>query len=196
MRHALPLRTVTVVAATAALWLALPTQTRANTQATNTTATIANSAEAALAGQSLRGQSLYRYWGFEVYVATLYTEPDFAAARFEQQRFALELQYRRAFKGSDIAQRSIDEMQGIAPLTPPQATGWKAAMERLFPDVRPGDRLMGEYRPGSGGRFFLNGRPLGGIDDPVLAARFFGIWLSPRTSAPQLREALITGSAR
>jgi hypothetical protein len=30
----------------------------------------------------------------------------------------------------------------------------------------------------------------------VFAERFFGIWLSPRTSQPRLREALIAGAAR
>lgn len=188
MRHTLPQRAFTVVAVTAALWWPLPATVHANT--------VADNAQAALAGQSLRGQSLFRYWGFEVYVASLYTEPVFAAERYAQQRFALELQYRRSFSGSDIAQRSIDEMQGIAPLTAQQATDWKAAMERLFPDVAPGDRLLGVHQPGGGARFFHNGQLRGSIDDPLFAERFFGIWLSPRTSAPKLREALIAGTSR
>lgn len=188
MRHHLPQRAFTVVAVTAALWLPLPAAVHANTPP--------ESAQAALTGQSLRGQSLFRYWGFEVYVASLYTEADFSAERYAQQRFALELQYRRNFKGSDISQRSIDEMQGIAPLTPQQSADWKAAMDRVFPDVAPGDRLLGVHQPGGGARFFHNGRLRGSIDDPLFAERFFGIWLSPRTSAPKLREALIAGAAR
>lgn len=188
MRHHLPQRAAAVVAVTAALWLPLTTPVHANTPA--------EAAEAALSGKAPRGQSLFRYWGFEVYVATLYTTPAFRPEGFEQQRLALELQYRRAFKGADIAQRSIDEMQDIAPLTPAQAAEWKAAMERVFPDVAPGDRLMGVHLPGRGAHFYYNGRLRGVVDDPVFAERFFGIWLSPRTSQPRLREALIAGAAR
>lgn len=188
MRHHLTQRAAAVLTVTAALWLAQPTLAHANTPA--------EAAEAALSGKALRGQSLFRYWGFEVYVATLYTTPTFRAEGFEQQRLALELQYRRAFKGADIAQRSIDEMQDIAPLTPAQATDWKATMERLFPDVAPGDRLMGVHLPGRGAHFYFNGRLRGVVDDPLFAERFFGIWLSPRTSQPRLREALIAGAAR
>lgn len=188
MRPHLPQRAFTVVAVTAALWLPLPVVVRANTPA--------DPVQAALAGQSLRGQSLFRYWGFEVYMASLYTDADFAAERYTQQRFALELQYRRSFKGSDIAQRSIEEMQGIAPLTSRQASDWQGAMDRVFPDVAPVDRLLGVYQPGIGARFFHNGRLCGSIDDPLFAERFFGIWLSPRTSAPKLREALLAGSQR
>jgi hypothetical protein len=43
--------------------------------------------------------------------------------------------------------------------------------------------------------FLLNGRPLGEVRDPDFARVFFGIWLSPRTSEPALREALLLGRA-
>lgn len=184
MKNPMLVRAAAVLATTASLWWP------AQAGAAETTAA------AALSGKQTVGSSLFRYWGFEVYVASLYTEADFSAERYAQQRFALELQYRRNFKGSDISQRSIDEMQGIAPLTPQQSADWKAAMDRVFPDVAPGDRLLGVHQPGGGARFFHNGRLRGSIDDPLFAERFFGIWLSPRTSAPKLREALIAGAAR
>ena len=101
-RHALLTRAALVLATTAALWWPA--------QASNVEPT----ASAALSGQQTVGSSLFRYWGFEVYQATLHAAAGFDAKRFEQQRFGLSLQYRRAFKGSDIAQRSIDEMQAIA----------------------------------------------------------------------------------
>ena len=154
------------------------------------------SAGEALAGQRAIGQSLFRWWGLEVYRATLYGDASFDPPRFERQRFGLELEYLRNFSGRDITQRSIDEMQGIAPLDPAQASGWRDAMLRTFPDVRPGDRLLGVHEPERGARFYLNGRPLGAVDDPAFSARFFGIWLSLRTSQPRLREALIAGAAR
>jgi len=153
-------------------------------------------ASAALAGQQVVGRSLFRTWGFEVYNATLFAAPGFEAARFEQQRLGLELEYRRAFAGRDIAQRSVDEMQGIAPLTPAQARDWLAAMNALFPDVKAGDRILGVHAPGSGARFYLNGTLLGEVADEGFSARFFGIWLSPKTSQPRLREALIAQARR
>ena len=153
-------------------------------------------ASAALAGKQVVGQSLFRTWGFEVYNATLFAAPGFEAARFELQRLGLELQYKRAFAGRDIAQRSLDEMQGIAPLTPAQARDWLAAMNTLFPDVKAGDRILGVHVPGSGARFYLNGALLGEVTDADFSARFFGIWLSPKTSQPRLREALIAQAGR
>ena len=40
------------------------------------------------------------------------------------------------------------------------------------------------------------GRLLDSVDDPAFSARFFAIWLSPQTSQPRMREALIAGAAR
>jgi hypothetical protein len=36
----------------------------------------------------------------------------------------------------------------------------------------------------------VNNKPLGKIADAELAKRFFAIWLSPQTSAPELRKKL------
>lgn len=178
-------RAALVLATTAALWWP-PVQA----------SPVAPTATAALAGQQMVGSSLYRYWGFEVYTATLHAAPGFDGARFEQQPLALELQYRRAFEGRDIAQRSIDEMQAIAPLSAAQSREWLSTMAALFPDVKPGDRLLGVHVPGSGARFYFNGTLRGTVDDPVFSSRFFGIWLSPKTSAPQLRDALLARNPR
>ena len=137
------------------------------------------------------GTARLRYWGFDVYDANLYAPAGFDIQRFESQRFGLELSYLRGFKGTDIAERSIDEMKGLATLGPAQAQRWLAAMSALFPDVQRGDRITGVHLPGRGARFYLNDRLLGEIADDAFSRLFFGIWLSPRTSQPRMREALI-----
>ena len=64
-------------------------------------------------------------------------------------------------------------------------------MNRVFPDVTDGDCLIGLATPGNATRFFVNGRATGTIDDPEFAPAFFGIWLSPATSEPRLRQQLL-----
>jgi hypothetical protein len=150
---------------------------------------------AALQDKQLQGNARLRVWGFEVYDATLWAGNGFDAQRYEQHRFALELNYLRSFKGRDIAERSIDEMRGIAAITPEQATRWLAAMSTLFPDVQHGDRITGVHVPGSGARFYLNGRLRGELADDNFSRLFFGIWLSPKTSQPAMRATLIQAAA-
>jgi hypothetical protein len=137
------------------------------------------------------GQGRLRVWGFEVYDASLWASPGFNGQRFAEHRFALELHYLRTFKGRDIAARSIEEMRQLERISPEQATRWQQGMDTLFPDVQRGDRITGVHVPGSGARFYLNGQLLGELTDAGFSRLFFGIWLSPRTSQPALRERLL-----
>ena len=173
-----------LLAVTAAAWW--PSTVRATPEPT---------VSAALQDKQLQGNARLRVWGFEVYDASLWAGPGFDAQRYAQHRFALELSYLRSFKGRDIAERSIDEMRGIAPITPEQATRWLAALSELFPDVQRGDRITGVHVPGSGARFYLNGKLRGELADEAFSRLFFGIWLSPKTSQPAMRATLLQSVA-
>ena len=52
---------------------------------------------------------------------------------------------------------------------------------------------MGIYIPNVGAQFLYENALIGEIKDLELAKRFFDIWLSPQTSAPQLRKRLFAG---
>ena len=147
--------------------------------------------QTALPTATLSGQAVLRFWGFDVYRASLWVAPGFAPSAFAQSSFALELHYLRAFHGADIARRSIAEMQRQQALDATQQIPWENRLKALFPDVRAGDRITGLYQPDRGADFWLNGQPLGAIRDSAFAARFFAIWLAPETSEPQLRRSLL-----
>ncbi|WP_374675534.1 chalcone isomerase family protein [Ideonella sp.] len=142
-----------------------------------------------------QGRSRMRVFGLAIYDIALWApQPVTEAAELPGQPLALSLTYLRALDGRRIAERSLVEMRRGGPVDAATATRWLATMAQLFPDVAEGDRLTGVLRPGSGARFHLNGRPRGDWPDPAAAARFFGIWLAPWTSAPDLRRALLGGS--
>ena len=82
-------------------------------------------------------------------------------------------------------------MRQTGALDEADATRWLAAMSALFPDVQRGDRITGVHVPGTGARFYLNDRLLGEVGEDRFSRRFFGIWLSERTSQPRMREALL-----
>jgi hypothetical protein len=148
-------------------------------------------AYAELAQARLSGATRYTYWGFDIYQARLWVEPGFASQDPWRSRFALELQYLRDFKGRDIAQRSLQEMRKLGPLDEVQAQAWLRTMQSSFPDVVAGDRLAGIYLPGQGIRFMANGKVIAQVDDIEFARRFLGIWLSEKTSEPQMRLSLL-----
>ncbi len=154
---------------------------------------------ALLPGARLVGQGVLRYWGFSVYYARLYAPPGWRASDLGQRPLVLELEYLRAFRGADIARRSIEEMRRAGPIDAALEAQWLSRLSSLFPDVGSGERLAGLWLPGQGARFQWSRADgsrlvLGGFDDPQLAERFFGIWLAPTTSAPALRAALLSGA--
>lgn len=146
---------------------------------------------AALPGARLQGQMRFRWFGLHVYDGRLWSASPVRADDYPAREFALELIYARNIPGADIAERTISEMRRIAEFSDAQAKAWLDFMRDAFPDVKPGDRLMGLHRPGQGVSFFHNGRPTRTLADVAFPAQFFGIWLSPRSREPALREALL-----
>ncbi len=148
---------------------------------------------AELLGSRLLGAGRLTWFGLSVYDARLWAGERFSAAQFEREPLALELQYARTLQGKQIAERSLTEMQRFGAVSEADAARWLVLMTQLFPDVNRGDRLTGVHRPGEAARFYFNGKLLGEVRETDFARRFFGIWLSPQTSEPQLRLALIGG---
>ncbi|MDZ7591509.1 MAG: chalcone isomerase family protein [Rubrivivax sp.] len=143
-----------------------------------------------------QGQGQLRFFGLRVYDIRLWADDGALAANWPTLPLALEIEYARELDGAAIAERSLKEMRRQADIATDTGERWLDAMTRLFPAVRAGDRVTGVQRPGSGARFFFNGRLLGELPDAEFARLFFGIWLSPRTSEPALREALLGPASR
>lgn len=150
----------------------------------------------ALPQHRLIGQGRLTVWGFQVYDASLWATPRFKPDEPFGETFALELAYLRDFSSADIAERSIAEMRRSAAIPDAQAKTWSGQLQRVLPDIKKGDRVTGLYRPGLGAQFRVNGKPAGDIPDAGFARLFFGIWLSPNTSEPALRAALLAGASR
>jgi hypothetical protein len=147
--------------------------------------------QADLPGARLQGQGRLRFFGLHIYDIRLWTQAPMQTEDALRTSAALEIEYARSLKGPLIAERSLTEMQRVADISATDGERWLTRMKALFPDVQAGDRITGVHRPGEGVRFHVNGRLAGELRDASFARLFFGIWLSPRTSEPQLRNALL-----
>jgi hypothetical protein len=144
-----------------------------------------------LRGARLLGEGRLRYLGLHIYDIRLWGEADFSARDLPGSALALELEYARSLEGKAIAERSLKEMQALDSIDAALAERWLQQMQQIFPDVKKGDRITGVQRPGDAARFFVNSQPRGEVRDAEFMRLFFGIWLSPRTSQPRLRESLL-----
>ena len=147
-----------------------------------------------LPAAALQGSVEMRFLGLRICDIRLWTAGGALPADWSSAPLALEITYARSLDGRRIAERSLKEMQRQAEIDPAQGERWLDTMKRLFPDVHEGDRITGVQHPGAGARFFVDGRFRGEVADPQFARLFFGIWLSPRSSEPALRAALIGGA--
>ena len=172
-----------MAALAAAAGMAVAPPSRAQTAPTEITA--------ALSAARLQGSGQLRFFGLRVYDARLWVGERPAAADWAGVPLALELEYLRAVDGEQIAERSLTEMRRQGDIAAEPAARWLAAMKKLFPDLKAGDRITGVNVPGEGARFLVNGTPRGEIRDVEFAKLFFGVWLSPKTSEPSLREKLL-----
>ena len=146
---------------------------------------------AELPGARLRGNGLMTFLGLKIYDARLWVQEGFRPDSWWQSPLALELDYHRSLVGKLIAERSLTEMRRVDTVDDARGQQWLARMTAIFPDVKEGDRIVGVQHPGQPVRFYMNGQQRGEVSDLAFARPFFGIWLSPRTSEPGLRSALI-----
>jgi hypothetical protein len=138
------------------------------------------------------GEGRLRFFGLHVYDSSLWTD----GPRFDpNSNFALEIRYAMGLKGDDIALRSIQEMRTVGYADEAKFKDWLAIMRRTFPDITKGERLVGVASAKEGSltavTFFHGDKELARIDNAEFARAFFDIWLSPKTSQPALRKALL-----
>ncbi len=139
-------------------------------------------------GLSARGEGTMRFFGLKVYDVTLWTlMKPFA----HHEPFALELVYDMSLNGRDIAERSVKEMRGQGHADEAKLKRWGEEMAKVFPDIKKGDALIGVSIPGKEARFYNREKFIATIADAEFAKAFFDIWLSEKTSAPQVRVKLL-----
>lgn len=134
------------------------------------------------------GQGVLRAWFWKIYDIALYIQGDDWRG---DAPYALAVVYARSFTGEDIADEGIKQMRHEGQNDPALLARWHAEMLRAFPQVAAGDRVVAGFLPPDEVRFYLDDRLTDDVKDRAFAQAFFGIWLSPDTSAPKLRRALL-----
>ncbi|MEE4146733.1 MAG: chalcone isomerase family protein [Halieaceae bacterium] len=134
------------------------------------------------------GQARLEVLWWPVYDSRLFTP---GGAYTEGTRpLRLEIQYLRDIRREDLVENTRKEWQRLG-VVGAQAQQWLDTVARLWPDVRKNDVLALALDNQDRTTFLLNGEVLGAIDDPGFGRDFLAIWLSPETSRPELRLALL-----
>jgi Chalcone isomerase-like len=138
-----------------------------------------------------RGTATLRVLLFRVYDATLWSSSEKSNPLEDAAPFALDITYAMSVKRDDIIDTSIQEITRLRSPNAATLSKWSNAMKTVIPSVATGDRLLGLSLPGKGARFYLNGKLIGDVNDPVFSEAFFAIWLDTNTKKPDMRRALL-----
>lgn len=141
----------------------------------------------------LVGKARMEYLFWDVYDAELYA-PE--GVWRENQPFALSLRYLLELDGEAIASRSVSEIREQGFDDEATLNRWYELMRATFPDVDKNTRITGIMDQEKHTRFFSNGDLIGEVREPLFSKWFFNIWLSEKTSEPELRERLLGANKR
>jgi hypothetical protein len=145
----------------------------------------------------LKGAALHRHLKFiKAYAGALYLPPDTPGknALTDVPKY-LVLEYRVPISARDFAYATKECIRKSM-----DAPAFKAlepkidALNRLYSDVKPGDRYALSYIPGMGTELALNNKPVGTIAGEEFAAALFSVWLGKSPIGVAFRDKLLGGS--
>ena len=105
--------------------------------------------------------------------------------------YALSITYDMDFSKDDLIGRTVTELKHVSTLPDDKLQHYAAQLGTMWPDISSGDRITAFTPDAKQTVFYYNGKNVGKIADAEFTASFFGIWLSPKTSEPQMRKELL-----
>ena len=105
--------------------------------------------------------------------------------------YSLTFRYLRDVSGKELTSRSISEIRKQGQQDENTLTKWEMSMQTIFPDVKKGSVLTAVFVPGNHTVFAAFNQEIGNIKGDSFLNAFAGIWLSEKTSLPELRQKLI-----
>jgi len=142
--------------------------------------------QATIDGQQfpLLGAGRLRYYGFQVYTAALYgpvlAQNGSAILRDVPKRFVIH--YLRAFKIEDFINSSDTLLKENPQVNFAEIRPGLDLMNKLYHDVKPGDRYTLEYVPQRGLSLTLNDTLLGTVPGAAFGNAYLSMWLSDEHS--------------
>ncbi len=130
------------------------------------------------------GQGRMTYWGFTLYDAKLF------ASKEPKGGIALDIHYLRKFESKALVKQTLEELKNLG-VSDTQRAEWADPLAKAFKTVQEGDSITAIKKPQGSTQFFYNGQFVSEISGESFSQAFFGIWLHPKTSAPQLRKVLL-----
>jgi hypothetical protein len=104
--------------------------------------------------------------------------------------YALSIVYAMGFSPQELADRTFEEMKQVSTLPVETLQKYAEMLRKIYPEVKNGDRITAVQKDAVTTLFYYNGQAVGKVKDAGFASAFFGIWLSSKSSEPEMQRKL------
>jgi hypothetical protein len=134
------------------------------------------------------GQGTMSWFLLDIYDASLFTDSGSYQANMYPQ--VLTITYLKNISKQRLIKATKDQWL-LQDFEASKVRQWLLRLEQVWPDIKSGDSLTFYVNENKNGYFYHNQNLLGGIDNEDFSDAFLAIWLSEKTSQPQLRRELL-----
>jgi len=143
----------------------------------------ATTVKSALPGAELRGVATFRYVGFPLYEARLFTKS--GAPLDWSKDFGLELKYLRNLSEYDLVESTMRELKRTGVALP-----LRRQLKQCYNDVRKGDRYVAVSKGQNQIEFWHNGERVCMLRHPQIKTRFMAVFLGENTRSKSFTRKL------
>lgn len=137
------------------------------------------------------GEGHYSYWFWQLYHARLQSSDGLFVDYQQSTPLKLELTYQRDITKQEFIDATMEQWKIQLGAVQKVHKIWAGELNTLWRDVKKGDKLTAVLRADGLVDFYFNDELLGRTTDPAFGFAFFDIWLSEKTTAPELRKQLL-----
>ncbi|MGC9459638.1 chalcone isomerase family protein [Vibrio genomosp. F10] len=134
------------------------------------------------------GEMSYLFW--TIYEAEYYSGQHAITGEPDKNRQALKIEYLKSIESKALIQATIEQWQHLN-YDANDIEQWAASLENLWPNVEPGNTLTLLLEEDGRSEFYFNNELIGTIGSESFGTAFLSIWLSEKTSEPELRRQLL-----
>ncbi len=133
------------------------------------------------------GSSELKFFGMNIYDISLWSESN----QFSyNKKFAIQIIYNKSFNKEDLAKRTVQEIKKQNNITEEQEKLYYEQILLVFSSVKKGDEKVALFIPKEGVVLFFNKKIVGKISNLTLAKYFIDIWVSDKSSYPDIAKKI------
>ncbi|WP_232824699.1 chalcone isomerase family protein [Algibacillus agarilyticus] len=135
------------------------------------------------------GEATFSILFWDLYKSKLLTTTGRYPINIKFEHLIYEINYLADISKKDLIKRTVEQWQHID-IKESLYTPYLETLNQIWPDIESGDTLTLVLTNGTT-EFYFNGVYIGQIIEPAFGPLFLDIWLSEKTSQPELRTDLL-----